>query len=71
MKYVFVIAMAILALFYWLDPDYSSAKAVGKETVHALSGKVSDLKLVPTDSCPPWCDNGCARVKNHFAKVCY
>lgn len=70
MKYTFVIAIAVLALFYVFDPDYSSAKVVGKETVHAFSGTTRDVHWVETDSCPPWCENGCVRQAYGFAKAC-
>lgn len=70
MKYAFVIAMIVLAIFYVFDPDYSSAETVAKETVHAFSGRISDVGWVETDSCPPWCDNGCVRAAYSIAKAC-
>ncbi len=70
MKYLMVIAIAILALFHFVPWTEKAAAVVGKETVHAFSGRVSDVEWIETDSCPPWCEHGCYRANAHIAKMC-
>ncbi|HWQ99514.1 MAG TPA: hypothetical protein VN397_01550 [Candidatus Methylomirabilis sp.] len=69
MKWIIVIATAIAALAWFAGWDGSTARKAASATGEFLNEPVRH-ELVQTDSCPPWCEHGCMRVKGSLVKVC-
>ncbi len=69
MKWMLIAAVAVIALAWFAGWDGSTARKTASATGEFLNEPVRHV-LVGTDSCPPWCANGCLQVQNSFVKAC-